>query len=378
MSLRNECATTWFLNGALPIDGVLRIVAEYGSGFEGVPVFTLENGATPIAMVEIPVGKLATSADRVVKIWDVANQTCVQTLGHQAVVYSLALLPDNKLASGSHDCTVRVWNLDNGQLIWQLSTHNDWATNLVVLPDNLLASSGFYNPIRIWNHHTGACVNTLEGYTAVCMLGMDARLVFGNEHGEIGVWDNASNAHSRLIGHRGAVYTMVRLSTDTLASGASDRTVRIWNVNTGDCLQTLEGHHRAVHVLISLPGGALASASDEVHMWNVADGACVKTLKASVKNPKAFNPFDFHQGGMKVVPTPDNKECFFNLAQLRNGYLVALCRNGTACVWDTEKGTLVYREESEEFTRELFVTMASLSAGALCAIPRGSYILIYE
>ena len=67
-----------------------------------------------------------------------------------------------------------------------------------------------------------------------------------------------------------------------LASASDDRTVKIWNVGTGHCLQTLEGHsHWAHSVAFSPDGTQLASASDDrtVKIWNAATGHCLQTLE---------------------------------------------------------------------------------------------------
>ena len=50
-----------------------------------------------------------------------------------------------------------------------------------------------------------------------------------------------------LMGHQGGVWS-VALSTDgtTLASGASDSTVRIWDARTGELRTSLSGHQDSV------------------------------------------------------------------------------------------------------------------------------------
>jgi WD40 repeat protein len=66
-----------------------------------------------------------------------------------------------------------------------------------------------------------------------------------------------------------------------LASGSDDKTVKIWDRASGDCLQTLEGHSsRVSSVVFSADGQHLASGSgdDTVKIWDRASGDCLQTL----------------------------------------------------------------------------------------------------
>jgi len=53
-----------------------------------------------------------------------------------------------------------------------------------------------------------------------------------------------------------------------LASGSSDKTVKLWDVGTGTCVKTLAGHRYAVYSVCEV-GGMLASGSDDttVKLW---------------------------------------------------------------------------------------------------------------
>jgi WD40 repeat protein len=66
----------------------------------------------------------------------------------------------------------------------------------------------------------------------------------------------------------------------TLASGSSDKTIRLWDVTSGQELRTLTGHSRRVTFLAFSPDGqTLTSGSfDHVILWDVASGRVLKTL----------------------------------------------------------------------------------------------------
>ncbi len=74
-----------------------------------------------------------------------------------------------------------------------------------------------------------------------------------------------------MTGHLLCVYTLATLANGNLASGSYDKTVKLWNPNSGSLVYTLTGHTNTVFTLATLPNGNLASGSDDntINIWNL-------------------------------------------------------------------------------------------------------------
>ncbi len=232
-------------------------------------------------------GRLASgSDDKSIKLWDVQMGQCVQTLqGHSDTVTALKLLGDGRLASGSADCRIKLWDVQTGQCVQTLQGHNSYVTALTLLGDGRLASGSFDNSIKLWNVQTGQCVQTLQGHSycvnALTLLG-DGRLASGSNDKSIKLWDVQTGQCVRTLqGHSSWVRALTMLGDGRLASGSWDNSIKLWDVQTGQCVQTLQGHSSIVYALTLLGDGCLASGSwdKSIKLWDVQTGQCVQTLQ---------------------------------------------------------------------------------------------------
>jgi WD40 repeat protein len=85
------------------------------------------------------------------------EKNCGEALAHRDAIKALAISPDGKrLASGSNDSTIKLWQLPSGALTNTLTKHTKAVQALAFSPDGkILASADANQTIRLWNMSDG-------------------------------------------------------------------------------------------------------------------------------------------------------------------------------------------------------------------------------
>ena len=257
------------------------------------------------------------------------NWQCVKTLiGHTWVIYGVAITPDGKnIVSCSEDQTIKIWNLETGELEKTLIGHTGEVTAIAISSDGQRIVSGSYDKkVRLWNLEKGEQIYiiTTEKYGFNC-IAIDSNknivaiplihpgnttdiwivwvLLYNidtNQHIQTPQQNHPSNVKinaitfasgspcfayenpkgSIMIAHVDTGQTIRKLEipessyrflslafspdTQILASGSEDNTIKIWQPGTGNIIRTLEGHSGGVYSLaITSDNKILVSGSED-------------------------------------------------------------------------------------------------------------------
>ena len=93
--------------------------------------------------------------------WRFGGRLIATFEGHEDIVESVAVLEGGRLASGSWDKTIKVWEVATGACVTTLEGHSDWVNSVVALEGGRLASASMDMTMKIWELGPGECIATL-------------------------------------------------------------------------------------------------------------------------------------------------------------------------------------------------------------------------
>ncbi len=163
----------------------------------------------------------------------------------------------------------------------------DEDTQRIILAETIEAQLD-HGPVLTIQGHEGwiTCLANLS-------IGDNQNLVAsGSWDSLIRIWDiNTGECLKVLRGHLDKITCIINLQKNFIASASQDRTIRIWDALTGECLKVFTGHHNRISCLISLGApeedqdegalsGMLASGSYDgtIRIWDISSGDCVHQI----------------------------------------------------------------------------------------------------
>jgi hypothetical protein len=195
--------------------------------------------------------------------------------------------------SGGDDATVRVWDLESGELLHKPLQGHDGNVNALTVGDlrgrAMVASGGNDRTVRLWDLVSGQPLGgPLQGHRrrvrAVAMGEFHGRpiVVSGSNDNTVRVWDLDAGRllYEPLVGHRGNVTAVavgqVRGRPIAVSAG-EDFTLWVWDLEAGGRQGTLDGHEGFVHaVALGELGGrpvAVSGGGDKtIRVWALDTG----------------------------------------------------------------------------------------------------------
>ncbi|KAI9761487.1 MAG: hypothetical protein M4579_000997 [Chaenotheca gracillima] len=229
------------------------------------------------------------SRDQSLRIWNLETRRLVRKplVGHHGSVLCLqfdASPEEDIIISGSSDTQVIIWKFSTGEKIRTIKrAHRESVLNLRFDKRYLITCSKD-KTIHVWNRQElrviekqprGAGPRYTFDMFAQNALGSETRLANGSRAKMVPPW----TVLITLEGHNAAV-NAIQVYGDQIVSASGDRSIKVWNLRTGQCIMSIPGHGKGI-ACVQFDGRRIVSGSSDncVKIFDRATGAQVACLK---------------------------------------------------------------------------------------------------
>ena len=252
----------------------------------------------------------------------------VNTCLGKGQINDIAFYPDSRSLAIASDSGIWKHNINT---VEETTVSEDWIEILELSADGSILASveSFWQPLGLRSMSDKInLLDTVKGTTSsistehrdgIKSIGLspDGRTLASGGEGTIQLWDtDTSRFLSLLRGHTDTVWKLV-FSNDgkVLASGGADMTIRLWNVQSGQQLLTIDTEYtgRRFAFSFSSDGKTLVSGNQDgiIHLWDTRTGRMRSTFKghSDTVTSLAFSP----NGKTLASGGLDNTICLWNV-----------------------------------------------------------------
>ncbi|EPY51935.1 F-box protein Pof11 [Schizosaccharomyces cryophilus OY26] len=254
------------------------------------------------------------SKDRLISIWDIHAGALLYFLhGHLGSVLCLQFDRERDLIiSGSSDTSILIWSWERRCPIKSLTGHTDNVLG-VVLSGNYIISCSRDHTARVWKLDASSaeesCIHVLRGHLAsvnsVQYNESTGIIVTASGDRTLRMWDVHSGQCLKIIHAHQRGIACTQYNGKYIVSGSSDTTVRIFEANSGKLLRILQGHEDLIRTLEFDNEKVVSGGYDgTIRVWNFETGE----LYCVLHNDRRSRVFGLQCDHRRIIACTHNSE----------------------------------------------------------------------
>lgn len=285
---------------------------------------------------------VTASEDGTARVWDVQTGSELSIFqGHRSdalsqpyrfldlrrKITSVSFSPDGtRVATGSWDQTVRVWDAQTGGQIVVVNAGNTVVNSVSFSPDGLHILVASKDAATVWDAHTGAEIAALvvqDGDVRSASFSPDgSRVVTASTGHTARVWNAQTGAMIAVFDKHAGPITCASFSRDgrRIVTGSEDNSARVWDSRTGAEITAFTTHDGPVTAASFSPDGGLVVTASEDHSARVWDA----------------------QTGVEIAPLLGHGDGILSVSFSPDGTrVVTASKDGATALWDAQSGFMI-------------------------------------